>query len=101
MGTSLRGGTNDNSFVRPDSLNRLANYAPIGFDRRPILAINYVYNMPKFFAGDAFTRLLTDGCQISGVAQAQTGSPFTPGATVSDRAIRSSRDPTPRVRVSL
>ena len=28
MGTALSGGTNDNSFVRPDQYNRLANYSP-------------------------------------------------------------------------
>jgi len=82
MATSLSGGTNDNSFVRPDQYNRLANYAPTSFDRRQILAINYVYNTPKFFAGNAFTRLFTDGWQLSGVTIAQTGSPFTPGFAI-------------------
>ncbi len=83
MGTSLSGGTNDNSFVRPDQYNRLANYSPTSFDRRQILAINYVYDTPKFRIGNAFTRLFTDGWQISGVTQAQTGSPFTPGFSIS------------------
>jgi hypothetical protein len=83
MGTALSGGTNDNSFVRPDQYNRPANYAPTSFDRRQILAINYVYNTPKFVVGNAFTRLLTDGWQISGVTQAQTGTPFTPAVSVS------------------
>ena len=68
--------------MRPDQYNRLANYAPTSFDRRQILAINYVYNTPKFFAGNAFTRLFTDGWQLSGVTIAQTGSPFTPGFAI-------------------
>ena len=82
-GYSLSGGTNDSSFVRPDQYNRLANHAPTSFDRRQILAINYVYSTPKAAWGNAFTRLVTDGWQISGVTQAQTGSPFTPGVSVS------------------
>jgi hypothetical protein len=82
MATSLSGGTNDNSYVRPDQYNRLANYAPTSFDRRQVLAINYVYQTPKLRWGNAFTRLLTDGWQLSGVTIAQTGAPFTPSVSV-------------------
>jgi Carboxypeptidase regulatory-like domain/TonB-dependent Receptor Plug Domain len=87
MATSLSGQdanrTNDNSFVRPDQYNRLANYAPAGFDRRQVLAINYVYSTPRMPVGNAFTRLFTDGWQVSGVTQALTGTPFTPGFSIS------------------
>ena len=83
MSTAQSGGTNDNSFVRPDQYNRLANYAPASFDRRQVLAINYVYNTPNMPMGNVFTRLFTDGWQVSGVTQAMTGSPFTPGFSIS------------------
>jgi Carboxypeptidase regulatory-like domain/TonB-dependent Receptor Plug Domain len=83
MATSLSGGTNDNSFVRPDQFNQLANKAPASFDRRHVLAINYVYSTPKFYKGNAFTRVITDNWQLSGVTQIQSGSPFTPGFSVS------------------
>jgi len=82
MATSLSGGTNDNSFVRPDQYNRLANYSPASFDRRQILSINYVYYTPKLKWGNGFTRLATDGWQLSGVTLAQTGAPFTPSVSV-------------------
>jgi hypothetical protein len=86
MATSLSGSdanrTNDNSFVRPDQYNRLANYGPTGFDRRHVLAINYVYSPPKFKYGNAATRLITDGWQFSGVTQALTGTPFTPAFNI-------------------
>jgi hypothetical protein len=82
MGTSLSGGTNDNSFVRPDQYNRLANYAPTSFDRRHVLAINYVYPLPRSKWGNFLSRLATDGWQISGVTLAQTGAPFTPAVSV-------------------
>src|SRR5947199_238847 len=52
MASSLSGGTNDNSFVRPDQYNRQANYAPASFDRRQLFAINYVYTSPKFIRGN-------------------------------------------------
>ena len=48
-----------------------------------MLAINYVYTTPKLPVGNAFTRLITDGWQLSGVTQAVTGSPFTPGFSIS------------------
>ncbi len=83
MASSLSGGTGDNSFVRPDDKNRLANYAPASFDRRHILSINYVYSTPKFVKGNRFTRIITDGWQLSGVTQAISGSPFTPGFSIS------------------
>ena len=83
MATALSGGTNDNSFVRPDQYNRMANYSPASFDRRQVLSINYVYTIPvpeRF--GNAWTRLITNGWQISGVTIAQTGAPFTPSVSV-------------------
>lgn len=82
LSTAQSGGTNDNSFVRPDQYNRMANYGPSSFDRRQVLAINYVYNTPKLPVGNAFTRLFTDGWQISGVTEAETGAPFTPGFSI-------------------
>jgi hypothetical protein len=83
LGTAQSGGTNDNAFVRPDQYQREAYYAPASFDRRQVLAINYVYTTPRLEKGNAFTRLFTDGWQLSGVTQAVTGSPFTPGFSVS------------------
>jgi hypothetical protein len=87
MATSLSGQgtnlTNDNAFVRPDQYNRLANYAPTAFDKRHVLAINYVYSPPKFVKGNTFTRLITDGWQLSGVTQILSGVPFTPAFSIS------------------
>jgi hypothetical protein len=82
LGTSLSGGTNDNSFVRPDQYNRLANYAPTSFDRRQILSVNYVYMLPRLERGNFLTKLATNGWQLSGVTIAQTGAPFTPSVNV-------------------
>jgi hypothetical protein len=74
--------TNDNTFVRPDQYTRQAFYGPTNFDRRHVMAINYVYNTPKFAWGNRWTRFATDGWQFSGVAQFRTGAPFTPGFSV-------------------
>jgi len=83
LGTALSGGTNDNSFVRPDQYNRLANYSPTSFDRRQVLSVNYVYRLPvPESLGNAWTRLITNGWQLSGVTIAQTGAVFTPSVSV-------------------
>jgi hypothetical protein len=74
--------TNDNTFVRPDQYTRYALYGPVSFDRRQVLAINYVYSVPNLNRGNAFTKLATNGWQLSGVTQAMTGAPFTPGFSV-------------------
>jgi|RhiMetdeSRZDD1v2_1073273.scaffolds.fasta_scaffold61082_5 hypothetical protein len=74
--------TNDNTFVRPDQYTREAFYGPTNFDRRHVLAINYVYSTPRFAWGNTWTRLATDGWQLSGVTQVRTGAPFTPGFSV-------------------
>ncbi len=83
LSTAQSGGTNDNSFVRPDQYSRQAFYGPSSFDRRQVLAVNYVYNTPRLSFGNAFTRLITDNWQLSGVTEAVTGSPFTPGFSIS------------------
>ncbi len=73
----------DTTWVRADQYTRQAEYGPANFDRRHVLAVNYVYNFPKMSAGNAFTHAVVNGWQLSGVTLASTGAPFTPGFTVS------------------
>ena len=82
MADSLSGGTNDNSYVRPDQYNKMANTSPTSFDRRQVLVVNYVYSLPAAKFGNALTRMVTNGWQISGVTMAQTGAPFTPSVSM-------------------
>jgi hypothetical protein len=73
----------DTTWVRADQYTKLADYGPANFDRRQVFAANYVYNVPRLKGGNMFTHALTDGWQISGVAQISTGSPFTPSFSIS------------------
>ncbi len=75
--------SSDTSFVRADQFEKIANYGPASFDRTHVLAINFVYNLPKTNFGNYFTKLVTDGWQLSSVIQASTGAPFTPGYSIS------------------
>jgi len=71
--------TSDSTYVRADNLAKAADYGPANFDRRQIFIANYVYNFPNQRWGNSITHAVTNGWQVSGVAQAQTGAPFTPG----------------------
>ena len=73
----------DGTWVRADQYTRQADYGPANYDRRHVLAINYVYAIPTFEKNNAFMRALTGGWQISGVTQISTGSPFTPSFSIS------------------
>jgi hypothetical protein len=73
----------DTTWVRADQYTRQAEYGPANFDRRQVFALNYVYNIPRVEAGNAFTKIFTNGWQVSGVTLISTGSPFTPGFSIS------------------
>src|SRR5690349_21921998 len=66
--------SSDTTWVRADNLTKLADYGPASFDRRQVLAINYVYNFPSVRGGNWLTHAVTNGWQISGVTLASTGS---------------------------
>ena len=70
--------TADESFV--DKFNpRLYSYGVAGFDRRNIGSINYVYDLPKvaqhFGSASHWLGYITDGYQLSGLADFQSGNP--------------------------
>ena len=85
---ALTTATTDSTWVRADGFTRAADYGPANFDRRQIFALNYVYNLPRLARGNFLTHVVTNGWQISGVTTAGTGSPFTPGVSISMRAAR-------------
>jgi hypothetical protein len=80
---ALTTASSDTTWVRADNLERLADYGPASFDRRQVMAINYVYELPRIDAGNKFTHALTNGWQISGVSLFSTGAPFTPSYSIS------------------
>ena len=79
---ALTTAQSDTTWVRADQYTRQSEYGPANFDRRHVFALNYVYNTPTV-TGIPWLRLLANGWQISGVTQALTGQPFTPGFNIS------------------
>ncbi|HEX6881561.1 MAG TPA: hypothetical protein VF135_14420, partial [Terriglobales bacterium] len=57
----------------------LLDYRSAGWDRRHVVAINYVYDIPgitKHFGGPKWLGYITDNFQLSGVTQFMTGTPI-------------------------
>ncbi|MCC7155467.1 MAG: TonB-dependent receptor [Bryobacterales bacterium] len=71
--------------VNPLLAPRMRNYGLGGFDRRHVLMLNYVYNLPVFskYWNNGFARIALDGWQLSGVSQFNTGSPAGIGYSLS------------------
>jgi hypothetical protein len=78
-------GTSDDrtNFNRIDGLTRVANYALLGFHRQHTLQIYYTYTLPSIFRGNKLGHVMADGWQLSGNTTFQTGSPYSPGFSIS------------------
>jgi hypothetical protein len=78
----LTTASGDTNFVRPDQYTRAAYYGLSSNDRRHNFALNYVYNLPTMEHTNAFAKAVLGGWQISGVTRFMTGSPFSPGYSI-------------------
>jgi Carboxypeptidase regulatory-like domain/TonB dependent receptor len=60
------------------------NYAPAGFDRRQVLQMAWVYDLPvgkgRQWINSGPAQYIVGGWQVNGVVSAYTGTPFTVGA---------------------
>src|SRR5215475_14140946 len=73
--------------VRWDEYNHTALYGPCGFNPTHNLSINYVYPLPGIRSGskldNRLSRAVLNGWQVSGFTNFVSGTPFTPGFSVS------------------
>ena len=55
----------------------MRNYGKAGFDHTHNVAVNYVYKIPRAFAGwnNGFSRMALDGWQLSGITSFLSGTP--------------------------
>jgi hypothetical protein len=75
---TLTDAASDGEVTNPYN-KKVFDYRLADFDRKHVLVINYVYNLPKlsrFVGGNVFTRNIFDNWQISGISQFVTGTPF-------------------------
>jgi hypothetical protein len=81
-GKALGVTTNEGDWIRIDGQTRKYNYGPLGFDRRQIFAVNYIYELPFLFRSNSLLHAVADGWQVSGITRFQTGGEFTPSASI-------------------
>lgn len=85
LSKNLTNSQNDRSAAPQDAYNIGLEYGLAALDRRHILSMNYVYELPFFSKQEGFIGKALGGWQASGIVTYNTGLPFT--------AITSSLDP--------
>ncbi len=85
---NLTNSQTDRSSAAQTIYNVQAEYGRAQLDRRHVLTVNYVYEIPFMRAQKGFAGKVLGGWQVSGIGTYQTGIPFTPlfGASVFDPA---------------
>jgi hypothetical protein len=75
---NLTDNQTDRSSAPMNSYDIAAEYGRAALDRRHILTINWVYELPFYRDQHGFAGKILGGWQVSGIATYQTGLPFTP-----------------------
>lgn len=71
----------------PQDVNNIAaEYSRAILDRRHVLSVNYIYELPFFTTQKGFTGKLLGGWQVSGIGSYYTGLPFTVASATYDTA---------------
>jgi len=63
--------------IIPNTYDARNLYGPSGYDRRHILILNWIYELPLLRGDQTLKGKVLGGWQISGVTQFQTGTPFS------------------------
>ena len=74
---ALTDNQSDRSTAPQSFYDRAADYGPSQLDRRQILSVNYVYELPFFRNQNGFLGKALGGWQLAGISSFNAGSPFT------------------------
>jgi hypothetical protein len=83
---NLTDAQNDRSTSPQNTYDLKTEKARAALDRRHILTVNYVYELPWMKKQQGFVGKTLGGWQISGIATYQSGLPFTPTVSAYDPA---------------
>jgi Carboxypeptidase regulatory-like domain len=83
---NLTDSINDRTTSPQNGYDIRSEYQLAAFDRRHILSINYVYELPFFKTQQGFVGKVLGGWQVSGIATYNTGLPFTATTSALDPA---------------
>jgi len=78
LSKSMDNGSNQRDII-PDSYNASNLWGPSEFDARHVFIANFLYELPFYKHATNFGTRLLGGWQISGIFQAQTGTPCSIG----------------------
>ena len=65
--------------ILPNPFDAHNLWGPSEYDRRHVFVANVIWELPFFRSSNGVTRAVLGGWQITGLVQAQTGTPFTVG----------------------
>jgi hypothetical protein len=83
---NLSDNQTDRSTAPQNSYDIGSDYGRAALDRRHVLTINYIYELPFYRDQRGFTGKLLGGWEIQGIATYQTGLPFTATTSAFDPA---------------
>jgi hypothetical protein len=81
LSKSMDSGSNQRDII-PDSYYAGNLWGPSEFDTRHVFILNFLYELPLFRNSHSFAGKTLGGWQISGIFQAQTGTPCSVGKSV-------------------
>ena len=59
------------------SFDRKREYGLLNFDRKQIVTMDFIYELPKVANGNAFVKAVTNGWQVNGIVRYWGGTPLT------------------------
>jgi hypothetical protein len=83
---NMTNSQNEASTAPQNSYNLHNEYARANLDRRHVLSVNYIYELPFFTRQANFKEKFLGGWQISGITYFFTGLGFTPATSSNDPA---------------
>jgi hypothetical protein len=83
---NLTDNQTDRSTAPQNSYNNKADYGRATLDRRHVLTISYIYELPFHRGQHDFAGKILGGWQVSGLALYRSGIPFTPATSSFDAA---------------
>jgi len=84
LSKALTDNQTDRSSAPQSFYDRAQDYGPSQLDRRHVLSVDYVYELPFFSKQEGFIRKTLGGWQLSGITSFASGSPLTVTTTGTD-----------------
>ncbi len=75
--SKAQGVNEGDSNVLAYTFDRKREYGLLNFDRKQIVTMDFIYELPKLANGNAFVKAVTNGWQVNGIVRYWGGTPLT------------------------